>query len=102
MATQSFYNVTTDGDIADSMGELRAQIKKLQDQQSFLEGLLKAKGVTLAEGNAFRVSISYGVETSRVDWKAVAEKLNPSRQLLTAHTSVSASDRVRVTAMKKS
>jgi hypothetical protein len=101
MAAQAVYNVTTDGDIADGLGEVRAQIKKLQDQQAFLEGLLKAKGVTLAEGDAFRVSISYGVETSRVDWKSVAEKLKPSRQLLTAHTSTSSSDRVRVTAMKK-
>jgi hypothetical protein len=99
---QAVYNVTTDGDIADALGEVRAQIKALQDQQDFIEGLLKAKGVTLAEGRMFRVSISYGVEAARVDWKAVAEKLQPSRQLVTAHTKVSSSDRVRVTAMKKS
>jgi hypothetical protein len=99
---QAVYNVTTDGDIADALGEVRAQVKALQDQQDFLEGLLKAKGVEQAEGRLFRVSISYGVETSRVDWKAVAEKLQPSRQLVTAHTKTSTGDRVRVTAMRKS
>lgn len=47
------------------------------------------------EGDIFRVTVSH-VETSRSDWKKIANKLEPSRQLVTAYTKVSESDRVSV------
>ena len=96
-----FFNATTDAEIADELGALRAEIDDLRKAAAFLEDLLKHKHVQEAEGSLFRVKISYGVETKRVNWKDVAEKLGPSRQLIQAHTSVSTSDRVLVTAKRK-
>ena len=100
-AVKQFLNVSTDGDIADELGALRSQAKEIADQAAFLEGLLKSKGTTLAEGKRYRVAITYGVETSRVAWKQVAEGLAAPQSLIDANTSVSVSDRVRVTAHTK-
>ena len=100
-AVKQFLNVSTDGDIADELGALRAQAKEIADQAAFLEGLLKSKGTTVAEGKRYRVAITYGVETSRVAWKQVAEDLAAPQGLIDAHTSTSVSDRVRVTAHTK-
>ena len=96
-----FFDATDDGAVADELGKLRAEIDTLKNSAEFLEGLLKHKGVTEAEGALFRVRISYDIETKRVSWKDVAAKLNPSRQLVQAHTKVSTSDRVLVTAKRK-
>lgn len=95
------YNVTSVSEMADELGSLRAEIETLQAAAKGLEDILKASNVVEAKGSLFRVSISYGVETKSVAWKKIAEKFNPSRQLVTANTKVSVSDRVRVTAMKK-
>ena len=96
-----FFDATDDGAVADELGKLRAEIDALKNSAEFLEDLLKHKGVTEAEGALFRVRISYDIETKRVSWKDVAAKLNPSRQLIQAHTRVSTSDRVLVTAKRK-
>lgn len=90
------------GYLADQLGRLAAEIKHLQQQKREIEDQLKIERVDACEGNLFRVTISYDVETTRVDWKAVASKLKPSRQLVTAHTSVSVADRVNVRARKGS
>jgi hypothetical protein len=96
-----FFNATTDAEIADELGALRAEIDELRKAATFLEDLLKHKHVEEAEGALFRVKISYDVRTKKVNWKEVAAKLEPSRQLIQAHTSISTSDRVLVTAKKK-
>ena len=41
------------------------------------------------------------VETDRVDWKAVAQKMNPSRQLVRANTKRNTSVRLTVAARRK-
>ena len=76
MKAQQFLNVSSNATIADELGAIRAEIKALQDQQKFLETLLKSSHATEADGDLFHVSISYDIETTRVDWKDVAEKLN--------------------------
>ena len=96
-----FFNATTDAEIADELGALRAEIDDLRKAATFLEDILKHKKVTEAEGSLFRVAISYDIESKRVNWRKVAEHLNPSRQLVQAHTSVTTSDRVLVTAKRK-
>ena len=96
-----FFNATTDAEIADELGALRAEIDELRKAATFLEDLLKHKRVTVAEGALFRVAISYDVKTKKVNWKDVAAKLNPSRQLVQAYTKILTSDRVLVTAKKK-
>ena len=49
------------------------------------------------DGDAYHVTFSQALAT-KVDWKAVAEKLAPSRQLVTAHTSQSLGYRLNVRA----
>jgi hypothetical protein len=95
------FTATTDGDIADNIGDLRAKAKEISDQIAFFEGLLKHKGVEVAEGKRFRVTIAYGVEQRRPDWKAIALKLNALPMLIDLYTKVTTSDRVRVTAHTK-
>lgn len=95
------YNITTDGDIADQIGDLRAEIKKLRDAEEFLVDLLKEKHIETAIGERYRVAVTYGAERKVVAWKAIAEKLQPSYQLVTANTSVSVYDRVNVSAQSK-
>lgn len=101
MNIKKFFNVSTDADIADELGELRAKAKAIADQSAFLERLLKEKGVTVAEGKRYRVAISYSIETHRVNWRAVAEALNAPDSLIAEHSSVSLVDRVRVSAHSK-
>ena len=87
--------------VADDLGAARAKLAKVKEEITLLEDLLKAQGITEVEGNLFRVTIAYGVETTRVNWQKVANFFKPSRQLVQAHTSTGVSDRVRVTALKK-
>jgi hypothetical protein len=100
-ANPKLINVSTSADVADALGAARAALKEAQDEVKFLETLAKASHEEVLEGRLFRVTVSRGIETRRVDWKAVAEFLQPSRQLVTAHTKVSVSDRVTCTAHKK-
>jgi hypothetical protein len=101
ISIKRFLNVSTDGDVADELGDLRAKMKALADQAAFLEGLLKEKGVTVAEGKRYRVAITYGIETRRTDWHAVADALDAPQPLIDANTSVTLSTRVRVGAHRK-
>lgn len=94
-------DVSTPATIADELGAVRAEIKQLQDKAKVLETLLKNQHTTSVDGDLYHVAISYGVETKRVDWKTVAQKLEPSRQLVAAHTKTTTADRVRVSAHKK-
>ena len=83
----------------DKLGGLRAEIKRLQDEARRLEQEIKDAGHDV-DGLYFHGSVSHS-ERSTVDWKAVAAKLNPSRQLVTAHTKVSEVVTLRVSAHRK-
>jgi len=95
------YDVSTSGAIADELGKLRAEIKALKDTQSGLEALLKMNKTALAEGDNYSLTISYGVIRESVDWKAIAAKLDPSHQLITAHTKRTVFDRINLKAHSK-
>ena len=71
--------------IADDIGSLRAQIADLQAELKTAEGVLKKRGDGVYEGNEYRCTVS-STERTTVDWKKVAAKLEPSSQLVTAHT----------------
>lgn len=86
---------------ADDLGYLRGRIASLQEEARDIEKLLKGYGIEELDGTHYRVTISYGVTTRRVDWKTVAAKLEPSHQLVAAHTRLTQADRVRVTALRK-
>lgn len=89
------------GHLADKLGEIRARENELKKQRQEIEAQLKEEGVEVAEGGTFRVTISYDILSKRVDWKTVAAKLAPSRQLVAAHTKAIHSDRVTVKALSK-
>ncbi len=78
----------------DTIGTLKAQIAALTNELRTHERALKDQGPGHYHGQLFDVTVA-AVHTERVDWKAVAAKLAPSRQLVTAHTK--AVDSVRLT-----
>jgi len=71
--------------LVDKAGALRAQVADLQDQLKAIEDQLKALPDGAYEGAKYRATISRYSRTT-VDWKSVAAKLNPSRQLVTAYS----------------
>jgi hypothetical protein len=87
------------GLLADELGQLAADIKAMKNRKAEIEATLKAANVKTVEGRLFRVTISYDVATTRTDWKTIAAKLNPSRQLITAHSKTTTADRVNVRAL---
>lgn len=85
----------------DRLGEIAAIMAELKVEEAAIKNALiarKALGYGKEfEGSLFRVTISHSVR-STVNWKAVATKLEPSRQLITAYTKESEVNTVRVTA----
>ena len=102
-ATAEFYLYAN---TVDRIGELRAQIKLLQDQLKENEKVLKdaarSSGYGWGEfhGDWYRVTVSC-YEQARINWQAVAKKLEPSHQLITAHTSHTEVCKLTVSAHKK-
>jgi hypothetical protein len=78
---------------ADQLAEIRAEVKRLQALEKDLAEALKAGADPI--GLNFRATV-ISSDRDSVDWKAVAAKLRPSRQLVTAHTRHSTVVSVRV------
>lgn len=85
--------------VVDRLGTLKAQAADLSAQIKAIETNLKAGGSGSFEGSLFRATVSVA-ERTMVDWKSVAEKLEPSHQLVTAHTTLAVVTSVRVVARK--
>jgi hypothetical protein len=84
----------------DRLGDLRARAKELRDDMNRIEAKLKATGRSEFFGIRYRVTVSLA-DRATVAWKAIAEKLMPSHQLVAAHTSHKEVCTVRVSAHKK-
>lgn len=97
---KALYNVSSPAAVADELGVLRAEIKELKNTQRFLEDILKSSDNPVAEGTLFTTTV-VTQERDVVSWKDVAAKLDPSRQLITAHTTHKTVVSVRVTGKKK-
>lgn len=71
--------------MADELGCLRAQKKTLEAREKEIRDVLIDAGIEVLEDETF---LAKRVESMRelIDWKAVAAKLEPSHQLVTAHT----------------
>ena len=80
----------------DEAGALDAEIKSLTKQLDAIKAKIKENGAGDFGGFSFNAKV---IESERVtiDWKAVAEKLNPSYQLITAHTSSAVVQSIRFT-----
>ena len=61
--------------------------------------MLIDSGESAIDGAAYRAAVSV-VEKVAVDWKAIAERLGPSRQLVAAYSKPSSYVSVRVSARK--
>lgn len=83
----------------DELGQLKAQIAELKKREDELKDILESAGITKAEGELFRVSITESVRET-LDMEAVRAKLSP--QFIRAHTKETRYTTVRVTARKGS
>lgn len=70
----------------DQLGALDAQIKALTKQADTLKAAIKAHGPERYNGSQFSALVFESEGRTVTDWKAIAEKFEPSRQLITAHT----------------
>ena len=71
----------------DRLAQVKAQIAELQNQEAAIKAELVATGLPVIDGMYHRVAISEVAPKASIDWKAIAQHFNPSRQLVTAHTS---------------
>jgi len=70
----------------DQLGALDAQIKALTKQADTLKAQIKAQGPERYNGQLYSALVYESEGRTTTDWRAIAEKFNPSRQLITAHT----------------
>jgi hypothetical protein len=87
----------------DRIGQIKATIASLKADQEALESLLIESGLPVVEGAMYRASVSHCDGRVVTDWRTIAERFEPSRQLVAAHTKHGdAYDVVRVSARKTS
>lgn len=94
MNTQSNYKTVptpaTAGAAVDRLAFIKAQIAALQTEEAALKQTLIKTAARLGKdtllGTTHRATIAHTEGRITVDWKTIAERFNPSRQLVTAHT----------------
>ena len=78
----------TPAELADELGALIAEKDDLARRERDLKArLVDQYGPGAYDGALFRATVSCPSTRHKIDWKAVAERLKPSRQLVQAHTS---------------
>lgn len=82
----------------DRLAELRAQINELKRLEETLVGEIKNAGIGKYAGQQ-HVATVFAVDRETVDWKAIAERVGYSRQLLAAHTTKATIVQLRLSAM---
>lgn len=85
--------------LADELGEIRAQLADLKNREAEIRDIFINAKVDTLEDEIFRAKVVHSMRTS-IDWKAVAAKLEPSRQLVTAHTTEKEVVSIRVNARR--
>lgn len=86
--------------IVDELAQVRAQIADLQEVEKTYKAALIAANAPAIDGTLHRVTISQTTRTI-TDWQTIAQRFDPSPQLIRAHTTQTApSFTVRVTARK--
>lgn len=71
--------------LADEYAKIKAQIADLELKKKDLVKVFREAGVEALEGDLFRVVVSNVEDSWGPDWKTIAKKLNPSRQLIAAN-----------------
>lgn len=72
----------------DRLALIKAQVAALQTEEQALKQILADSGKTVILGTTHRATVSHCDGKTTTDWQSVAMRLNPSRQLIAAHTSV--------------
>lgn len=85
--------------LADELGFIRAQMADLKDREKDIRDIMIEAGVKTLEDDTFRALVVESIRTM-IDWKAVAAKLKPSHQLVTAHTTEKEVISIRVSARR--
>lgn len=85
--------------LADELGFIRAQMADLKDRESDIRDIMISAGVKTLEDDTFRALVVESIRTM-IDWKQVAAKLQPSRQLVRAHTTEKEVISIRVNARR--
>lgn len=89
--------------VVDRLAAIKAQVATLNAEADALKDVLVDTGLPFIDGTQHRVAISQCPGRPVIDWRAIAEKLNPSRQLVVAHTTQGeAYTTVRVSARRTS
>ena len=83
--------------IVDDLGTVRAQIATLREQEAKIELQLYGLGKGSYDGTFFHSTVSIWEQVT-TSWKAIAEKLEPSRQLVAAHSSTIIKRKISITA----
>jgi len=89
-------------DIVDTLANIRAKIADLKDKEDTYKAMLIAAEVQAVDGTQHRATVTGPVYRQTIDWQTIARKLEPSAQLLKAHTTISHEPTytIRVTARK--
>jgi len=90
-------------DIVDTLAEIRAEIAVLKSSEDSYKAALIAAEVRAVDGTLHRATVSETYRTA-TDWQTIARKLEPSAQLIRAHTTTATEPTytIRVTARKAS
>lgn len=70
----------------DEAGALDQEIKQLTKQLDAIKAHIKANGAGDFGGFSFNAKVIEAAPVDRTDWKTIAERFNPSYQLIAAHT----------------
>jgi hypothetical protein len=92
------YPVRNTSEITDELGMVLAEKAALAKREADLKARLIDAGTGAYEGDFYRATVSI-TEGTTVNWKKIAEKLEPSRQLVQAHSKPTTSTRVAVKSM---
>jgi hypothetical protein len=74
----------------DRLATIKAQVAALTAEEKELKTILAESGELVIEGSLHRAAISNCAGRDSIDWAAIAAKFEPSRQLITAHTTTGA------------
>lgn len=70
----------------DRLGFIRAQLDQLAREADEIRAELEESGLPKIEGMFYKAGFSQCAGATRIDWQTIAKKLNPSPQLVRAHT----------------
>jgi hypothetical protein len=76
--------------VVDELATIKAHVADLAKREAELKEILVSSGQTHVDGTLHRVTVCNVSGRVCTDWKTIAEKFDPSRQLVQAHTTQSA------------